>query len=235
MIQIDKFLRYNGNMPHSDSMVASTVFILLLYWRPCSSFNKPLSERTEVTLYLALAARSTRVLPTSVPGANWGISIFHYVIFHDVKFHDVLFHDVLFHISWHHISLRHISLCHVFHDAIFHYVTFNDILFHFMHIFSLIVFKSEKTLAWCWFPNTWPRRAKQEWGYFRQESPACRWIFAQITLVFDILGEISPRRIPYPLQYTIPWRLASDFVGSFKCLEGYTASHDNFSEGYLAL
>ena len=32
-------------------MVVSTDFNLLLYWRPCSSYSQPSSERTEVTLY----------------------------------------------------------------------------------------------------------------------------------------------------------------------------------------
>ena len=59
-------------MSHSDEMVTSTVFIFLLYWRPCSFFNKLSSERTEVTLYSALAARSTRVLHTlSLAQYNW--------------------------------------------------------------------------------------------------------------------------------------------------------------------
>ena len=57
-------------MPLNGGMVASTDFNFLLYWRPCSSFSKPSSERTEVTLYSAMAARSTWVLHTSVPGAN---------------------------------------------------------------------------------------------------------------------------------------------------------------------
>ena len=59
-------------MPLKGGMVASTAFIFLLYWVPCSSFTMPSSEKTEETLYLALAAGSTQVLHTSVPGADWG-------------------------------------------------------------------------------------------------------------------------------------------------------------------
>ena len=50
-------------MPLNGGMVASTVYIFLLY-------RKPSSERKEVTLYSALAAKSTRVLHTTVLGAN---------------------------------------------------------------------------------------------------------------------------------------------------------------------
>ena len=115
----------------------------------------------------------------------------------------------------------HISLCHIsWHPNSFSHSSYSNL---------------KKPRLGAGFPTRVLSERNKNEDISGGKAQLCHWIFAQITLVFDILGEISPRRIPYPLQYTIPWRLASDFVGSFKCLEGYTASHDNFSEGYLAL